>query len=275
MRRKRITITLKEDVIRKLDEYIDGEHIRNRSHAIESLLYQLLKENKISVAYILAFDNKWNDSNRSPIKNTPKPLLKVKDKTLLEYNLKQLKEFGIKDVIIGIGYLKEKIKNYFGDGSKFGLNISYVEGTDKTGTGEGLLKIKSKPTNDFLVLNGDVLTNMDLDDFLLFHKESKGIASVAVTTKKNVSNLGNLKIKGNKILEFSEKPELGKENSYFINAGYYVFKPEIFKYIPKGRAMLEYDVFPKLAKEGKIFAYSNEAPWYHIQDNSTYNKINK
>ena len=117
------------------------------------------------------------------------------------------------------------------------------------------------------MFNGDVLANIDLHDFIRHHHEKRGLATIALTPVKDPSRFGVANLKGDRILEFIEKPEKGSETSNLINAGVYLLEPSVIKYIPHGKAMMERDVFPQLAKKGKLYGYHFDGQWF---DTGTY-----
>src|SRR3989338_5903017 len=124
MQRERLTITLKNDILRLVDKFVDGDRIRNRSHAIEYLLAKTLVQPQVKVL-ILAGGR--GVSFRPLTYELPKAMIPIRGKPLLEHTLIRLKQFNLTDVTISIGHLGEKIKNYFEDGSRLGLKISYLE----------------------------------------------------------------------------------------------------------------------------------------------------
>lgn len=134
---------------------------------------------------------------------------------------------------------------------------------------------KSYLTSPFFVANADELKEIDLMDIFMFHKEHKGIATVALTTVDDPSNYGVANLTGNNILDFIEKPRKQDAPSNLISAGLYVMEPEILDYIPEGFARLEYDVFPKIARENKLIGYSFSGQWFDIDSVEDYKRANK
>jgi len=196
----------------------------------------------------------------------PKPLLRVQGKPMLEHVIDLMKKYGITELIISIGYLGDKIKEYFGDGSKFGVTIRYVEEDPNFPLGTaGPLKLAKKwLTKTFVMTNADELKNIDLEDMYRYHKEHKAMATIALTTVEDPSNYGVAKMLGSKIVEFVEKPKKGEAPSNLINAGLYILEPELIKYVPaeKGDVKIEIQVFPVIAKMGKLFGYRFSGQWF-------------
>jgi len=266
MNRERLTITLRDDLLARVDQLVDGIRVRNRSHAIEVLLAKALSTGKIKKAFILAGGE--GTRMRPFTYEMPKPLIPVHGKPLVQHLIELLRKYEIRDITFSIGYLGDKIKEYFGNGSRFGVNIHYVEEKRPLGTAGPLRLVRDRFTENFFVLNGDVLANIDLVDMLQVHEESKACATIALTPVSDASRYGVARLRGQRILEFVEKPSSNQPRSQLINAGIYVFSPKIFDYLPqKSKAMLETDVFPKLATDGKLYGYPFEGQWF---DTSTY-----
>lgn len=271
-RRQRLTITLRADILKELDKKIDGDEIRNRSHAIESILSKNLMS-QISRVLILAGGN--GVKMRPFTYEMPKTMLPIHNRPLLEHILEVLRKYNLRDVVISTGYLGDKIQNHFGDGSRFGAQIKYSTVTKETGTAQPVRKAKNfLDGSSFLVVYGDVLADINLDDFIEFHESHKGVVSMALTSVRDTEDWGVVKLHGSKIIEFTEKPN--KEiASHLINSGIYIFRKEIFDYISLKTKSLEKDVFPKLAKQGKLFGYSFSGKWFDVGTPKIYEKVLK
>lgn len=265
MKREQVTVTLRKDILDKVDEEVDGIRIRNRSHAMEVLLEKATSKSNIRKAFILAGGK--GTRMRPFTYEIPKPMIPVQGKPLVQHIIELLRKHEIRDIILSVGYMSEKIKEHFGNGSKFGVNITYSEEKREMGTAGALYLAKDMLNGPFLMLNGDVLSDIDLGDFIRFHEEKKSSATIALTPVEDPSQFGVAKMKGDKILEFVEKPKKGDEPSKLINAGVYALNPEIIKMIPKGHAMMEKQIFPKLAKKGKLYGYHFDGQWF---DTGTY-----
>ncbi|MFC2154104.1 sugar phosphate nucleotidyltransferase [Candidatus Altiarchaeota archaeon] len=187
MNRERLTITLRDDILEGVDKLVDGIKIRNRSHAIEILLARILTGGRINKAVILAGGE--GTRMRPFTYEMPKALIPVKGKPLLQHIIDLLRKYEIREIIISTGYLGEKIKEYFGNGSKFGVNITYLEEKEPLGTA-GPLKLGKKLLNEpFLMFNGDVLANIDLYDMMRLHDENNAVATIALTPVEDPSRL--------------------------------------------------------------------------------------
>ena len=180
----------------------------------------------------------------------PKPLVEVAGKPILEWQIEWLKSHGIRDIVLLVGYLKEKIIDYIGSGARLGVRVSYVVEDQPLGTGGALKNAEMVLKNEdyFIVINGDILTNIDPSKVYekLFVDDVIGsIASVPLR-----SPYGILRIEGDFVKEFTEKPLL---EDYWINAGIYAFRPSVFEYLPE-KGDIERTAFPKLAAERKLVA---------------------
>lgn len=273
MVKQRLTITLDSELLKRLDGVIDGSKIRNRSHAIEFLLSNSLVPRRTKV-FILAGGE--GVKFRPLTYELPKSLIPIGGKPLLEHTLGALRDQGFSEIYISLGHLGKKIRDYFGDGKKFGLNIRYLDqGSGKRGTAQPVLEAKGHLSGSpFLIVYGDVLTKLNFSDLIEFHMSHRGIATMALASVEKTSMWGVATIQGNRIVNFVEKPKL-RTKSHLINAGIYVLDPEVFKYISSDSVRLEKDLFPRLAAEGKLFAYPFEADWYDVSTPEVYAEVIK
>jgi mannose-1-phosphate guanylyltransferase len=200
------------------------------------------------------------------VADIPKPLAPIKDKCFLEYPLENFKRYGFTDFIFCIYYKADKIMQYFRDGKDFGLKINYSIEKEPLGTA-GALGILSRELDEtFCVINADNYIDIDINELLKRHKESNAIATIATAKVKDTSRYGRVEFdSGGVVRSFNEKNENQKEEG-FINAGMYIFEPEIFDYIPQNRQVsLEKDVFVKLLKDDrKILSYKEVSNFYDI-----------
>ena len=267
--RTRLTITLKKEIIKHLDEYIDGSRIRNRSHAIEYVLTKHFSP-RVKKAIILAGGKGLK--MRPFTYEMPKAMIPINDRTVLEYIIENLRRNDIREIIISTGHLGEKIKHYFGDGSKFGVHIIYLnQGSYEEGTASPLLQAKKLIGDEsFLVYYSDVLASIDLNDMIDFHISNNSTATIALTSVKKSSDWGVVRLQGNRVYSYLEKPNERKDLSHLINAGIYIFEPKIFDYLNKKAKKLEKDVLPKLVTENKLGGYLFAGQWFDVGDPETY-----
>ncbi len=202
------------------------------------------------------------------IKQMPKALLEVHGKTITEQLFDLLKKYGIRDIILCTGYLKETIRDKFGDGSKLGVTIDYVEENESLGTAGPLRLLKKHIKDSFIVSNGDELKNINIPRMFRLHRRKNALATIALTTVDDPSHYGVARLDGSRIIEFVEKPVNAPSN--LINAGFYIIEPEVIDMIPDGFSMLEKDIFPALAKSGRLRGFPFAGQWFDIGNIERY-----
>jgi len=199
----------------------------------------------------------------------PKPMVPIVNLPTMQHNLELLKRYSIADVTVNIHYHPEQIENYFGDGSAFGLNLSYSYEEQLLGTAGGVRRMAREinPADEtFLVLSSDALTDINLDKLLAFHKEKKALATIALSPMGDVSHFGVVDLdKNNRIIGFQEKPRPEEARSNLVNSGIYIFEPEILQMIPSGFHDFGRELFPKLVDEkAPIFGYRMVEYWNDV-----------
>jgi len=272
MERSKLTVTIRNDLFSQIDSMVDGEKIRNRSHAAEYLILKGLGLNRIRKAFIVAGGQ--GTRLRPLTYELPTSLIPIHGKPLLAHVLQRLASHDVRDIIISVGYKKEKVMAAFGDGKAYNVHLTYVSEEKPLGTAGPLqLAKKQLSTEPFFLIWGDVLAAIDLLDFAQFHKETGGIATLAVTSVSDPSRMGAVEMQGSKIINFVEKPKAGQEPTKIVSAGYAVCNPEILDYIPKkGAAMMETDVYPNLAKEDKLAGYHFSGQWFDMDTAANYER---
>lgn len=161
----------------------------------------------------------------------PKPMLKVGDKPIIEHNIDRLINYGIKDIYISVKYMKEVIMDYFGDGSDKGINITYIEEAEPLGTLGALSLIDHLNYKDLLVMNSDILTNIDFEDFYNSFKQEKSEMMLASIPYKVAIPYAVLKTQNQFVSNFEEKPNY----TYYSNGGIYLLKSDLKSILPKGK----------------------------------------
>lgn len=260
--KERVTITIDQDMLRLLDMQVDGTTVKNRSHAIELNLSKVLNRQALTHAIILAGGPYEIMQDRESI---PTVMVKINGKPILEHNILMLKKQGIQQFILAIGHKKEMIKKHFGDGSRLGVDITYVEEDEPQGT-SGVLRLAAELiTGTFVVANGDELKQIDLKEMFDFHRKQGTLATLAVTTVSDPKDYGVVVLNGNRVYSYIEKP---KDNipTNLINAGLYIFEPEVISEAPQGYGRLEQDVFPKLAQKEEFAGYIFYGAWQDVRD---------
>lgn len=270
MDRDRLTITLSKTILAKVDALIDGTKIRNRSHAIEYLITQSLSP-RVHQAVILAGGKGLN--MRPFTFEMPKGMFPVGGKPILEHQIEMLRSAEIRNIVLSIGHLGEKVQEHFGDGKKFGVNITYVKEEKEAGTGGALLLAKKSIIGDtFIVLHGDILIDINLMDIVAFHKDQGTTATIALTSVVDPSSFGEVVLHGAKIKQFVEKPEKGTHSSQLINCGLYIFEKEIFDFIPEENSSRLEDIFPKLVTARDVSGFMFEGQWVDIGSPASYER---
>lgn len=192
----------------------------------------------------------------------PKSLIPVHGKPVSEYLVELFKKYDCKDIILAVGVLKEKMKQYFGDGKRFGVKINYIEENVPLGTAGPLNLLKNQLSETFFVSNGDELKNIDLNEMLREHKKNNALVTIALTEVEDPSSYGVARLSDSKILEFVEKPKKEEAPSKFISSGFYIIEPEVLNYVKEGFCMFEKDVFPVIAQKGRLFGYKFKGQWF-------------
>ena len=191
----------------------------------------------------------------------PKPLLKVGNKPILETIIKNFANHGFVNITISLNYKGEMIKDYFGDGSNFGVNIDYVEENMRLGTAGALSLIENKPNEAFFVMNADLLTDVNFSHLLDFHSFSNSDATMCVREYEYQVPYGVIEVEESNVTSIVEKPI----QKFFVNAGIYVLSPKVFDYIPKN----EFYDMPTLfntfiEKEKKVISFPIHEYWLDI-----------
>ncbi len=197
---------------------------------------------------------------------TPKPMVPLANKPFVSYLLERLRDHGISEVVFSMGYLPDGIKAYFGDGSDFGLKVTYVTEDRPLGTAGAVKNVEEHVRDgDFLVLNGDILTDLDLGKLIAFHKEKQAVGTIALTPVEDPTAYGLVRTgEDGEVLGFLEKPSWDQIDTNLINAGTYVLKSEVFDLIPAGAEYsFERSVFPRVVGKG-LYGFRSDAYWMDI-----------
>jgi NDP-sugar pyrophosphorylase family protein len=198
------------------------------------------------------------------LSSKPKPLASVGNVPFLELLVMQLRSQGIRRMIMSTGYLAEQIEDTFGDGRRWEADIQYAREAEPLGTA-GAVKFAAsllKKDSDFLIINGDSFTELDVNGFIRFHRQQDGLVSMAVCRVPDASRYGTVHFDGEKrITGFSEKT--GQQQPGFINAGVYIFKRAMLDRIPEGPCSLEKGVFPELLTQ-EMYAFEGQGIFIDI-----------
>ena len=267
--RNRITITLREDVIKEADKLVNNLTIRSRSQAIEYLLSKAIANYKIDSALILAGGPGGNFNN-----STHKCMQLIKSKPILENIILFLKDQGIQNFVFVCDNMSNQVTSYFADGSKLGVNIKYIVTEEPKGPAAAIKMAKNFFDKTFLVWYGDTLCKLDLADMIRVHNDNKSLVTIALTTVSNPLDYGIVKMRGNRITAFFEKPKKRIAESYLVSAGIFIAEPEIFNNINSKMKSLELDLFPRLAKKNLLLGYPFEGVWLNVNNKNELQKAN-
>jgi dTDP-glucose pyrophosphorylase len=201
----------------------------------------------------------------------PKPLLKVGNKPLLETILLNFIDQGFHKFFISVNYKAEMIRDYFGYGERWGVNIQYLHEKESLGTAGALSLLPEKPTSPLFVMNGDLLTKVNFNQMLDFHNKYKAQATMGVREYDHQVPYGVVKLEKHRLLGIEEKPI----QSFFVNAGIYVLNPEAIDYIPKNQFFDMPSLFDNLVKEQQeTIAFPIREYWLDIGRLADFERAN-
>lgn len=203
--------------------------------------------------------------------NCPKPLLEVGNKPILETILENFIENGFKRFYISVNYKGEMVEGHFGDGSKWGVEISYIREHARLGTAGALSLLPEKPFKPILVMNGDLLTKVNFRQMLDFHTEHNGYATVCVREFDLQVPYGVMKIENHRLIGIDEKPVY----RFFVNAGIYILQPEVLEFIPCNTFFDMTTLLEKVRENrGEIIPFPIREYWLDIGQMSDFERAN-
>ena len=196
----------------------------------------------------------------------PKPMAPVVNRPFLEHILDWLRGHGVTDVILTTHYLPDAIADHFGDGSRHGVRLTCLQEEEPLGTGGAIKNAEHLLHDTFLVLNGDILTDIDLSAMIAYHRDQGAQATLALTWVDDPTPFGAVETSPDgRIHCFREKPKPEEVTTHYINAGVYVFEPALFQEMPSGVFSVERDLYPRLVGKGvPLFGYHTQGYWLDI-----------
>jgi mannose-1-phosphate guanylyltransferase len=209
-----------------------------------------------------------------PLTSTvPKPVVPLVDRPFISFMLEWLRQHGVDDVIMSCGFLATSVRNVLGDGSGLGIRLRFVEEPDPRGTAGALKFAESLLDERFLMLNGDVLTDIDLSKQIAQHEATGAKATLALVPVPDPTAYGLVHLhEDHSVREFVEKPSSDRIDSNLISAGAYVLEREVLELVPPERNVsIEREVWPALIGEG-LYGYPSEAYWLDIGTPERYLK---
>lgn len=204
-------------------------------------------------------------------RDVPKPMLRIGSKPIIETIIEQLKSYGYTNILLSLNYKADVITNYFQDGGSFGVNIRYITEKKRLGTAGALKLAANYLDKTFFVINGDILTKLNFEHFMNFHKDNRNI--ITIGTKKYESQIpyGVVEINDEKVIKIKEKPV----SSFFISGGMYCLEPETISCIPQDEYFDMTQLIAKyLAQNKKIASFPITEYWMDIGRMDDYNQAN-
>lgn len=208
---------------------------------------------------------------------TPKAMVPVLNRPFLEHVVEHLRKHSVDTIILTLCYLPEPIQSYFGDGSRFGVKMVYIEEKVALGTAGAVKNAEFLFDSPFFVLNGDVFTDLNCTRMLEVHRKNKAAATIALTPVEDVTMFGVVETaEGDRIRKFIEKPKINEVSTNMINAGTYILEPSVLHNIPANTHFsFERQLFPLLLRKGeRLFGFPSPAYWIDIGKPDKYMELN-
>jgi mannose-1-phosphate guanylyltransferase/phosphomannomutase len=205
--------------------------------------------------------------------NTPKPMVPLLDRPCMEYTIELLKKYGITEIAVTLQFIPEAIRQYFGDGADWGVQLHYFEEDVPLGTAGSVKNAEEFLDETFIVISGDAVTDFNLAKAIAFHRQKEAVATLVLTRVENPLEFGVVMTdEQGSIIRFLEKPSWGEVFSDTVNTGIYIVQPEIFEYMKKGCEFdFSKDLFPLLmAGKRPLYGYVAEGYWSDIGNLTQY-----
>lgn len=257
--KKKVSITIDENILKQVKSLVDGIKIRNKSQAIEFLIRKSLSERRIAVILTGGKEEKLK------VNDVFKPLVKINEKTVIENMLERLRKYKFLDVfIIGRKNILSEIFKKIGGGSDYGVSVNFIEEKPEKqitplDTARTLKLLKGKLKSPFLCLNCDIVFNYDLGAIWNFHIRNNDITTVLLKTTNVPGKYSVVQLEGNKIVKFIEKPK--RAESYLVYTGIFIAEPQM---LSQPGSSLEHEVFPNLARKNLLSGYVCSGKSEHI-----------
>lgn len=199
----------------------------------------------------------------------PKPLLPIGEKSVLEIQIERLKKYGFNEIYLATNYKSEYIQGFFGDGSRYGVNLSFSQEKKPLGTAGPLLLLKEKLTEPFILMNGDILSLVDFSELYDFANKQSSLLTISIKKEVTPFAFGNIYFEGDRVTGIEEKPNI----LMYILAGIYVMKPEIFKFFPEDEYFGMDNLILKMLGDNSIVSkYEIKQYWLDIGRLNDYEK---
>ena len=253
----KISITIEDRVLEGIDSVVDNIFLRNRSQAIVFLAKTALGENKQAVILAGGPEEKLRISEIEY-----RITARIRKTTVVEKAVKKLRENGFRDIFVVARHnVLTKAFDILKDGSSYNVKVSYLEEKESRGSADTLRMLKGKVNTNFLAVYGHVVFDkVNIQELWNQHiRQGTAVATLMLTTAPNPSEKGTVKVEGNRILEFIQKPK--KTDVYLVFSPIFVATPEILNV---SGSSLEYDVFPKLAEQGLLYGHTSAEKEQHV-----------
>jgi dTDP-glucose pyrophosphorylase len=232
-------------------------------------VYDLIRLKSILPIHAVIMAGGRGERLRPLTDTTPKSMLLLGDKPILEHNIDSLISYGVENITISVRYLSDQIVKYFGDGSNKGISIKYIKEDEPLGTIGCLSQINNIDHDALLILNSDVFTNIDFEDFYLTFERANAAMAVASIPYSVDIPYAIMELKDSLITSLKEKPK----NTYYANAGIYLIKKETVEFIPKDTFFNATDLIESIIfHKGKIIHSPITGFWIDIGKHDDYNK---
>jgi mannose-1-phosphate guanylyltransferase len=208
--------------------------------------------------------------------NTPKPMIPLLNQPFIEHMLVNLRDQGISEVVLAVQYLASHFRDLLGDGSRLGLTLHIVEEPEPRGTAGAVKHVEHLLDDTTFVFNGDVLTDLDLQAMLAFHRQQHSKLTIALTPVDDPTSFGLVETdQHGHIRRFVEKPPPDEITTNMINAGTYILEPELLRYVPpRQHYMFERGLFPVVLQTGDaMYGYPSRAYWTDVGKPATYLEV--
>ncbi len=264
----------KEDIIKKAlakklhqIPIVDEKNCVVALKEIEELVKPVLKPNKV-VLMVGGLGTRLHPLTQ----DTPKPLLKVGDKPILQTIVERFADYGFTQIVMCINYKGHMIQDYFGDGHKFGVNIEYILEEERMGTAGALSLLNEQPSEPFFVMNGDLLTNVNFESLLDYHQTHDSKATMCVREYDFQVPYGVVTVDGNRVTAIKEKPV----HKFFVSAGIYMLSPSVLELIPENQFYDMPTLFEKIiASNDNAISFPIHEYWLDIGRMSEYEQANR
>jgi len=268
MQKERVTVTISKSLLEKVDSLVKGGDLRNRSHAIEFLVSKAIGP-LVDTAFI--FEGEKAVRMHPLTRRIPLTMIPVHGKPAAYHIVNWFKRNGFKRIVFFVGYKKEKIRDFFKDGSQLGIEVIYVDSQGKeAGTAGSLLVAREYLEGTFVVSRGDVLSKLDLKKMVRFHKDNNALVTVALKNPGDTSGHAVAELEGSRIKKFVDG-KTREAPSNLVNAGVYVMDAGVFEMINTPSSITR-DLLPQVAAEGRLYGYPFASPWVQIKGKESIKK---